>query len=98
MDTSAQLKCIYEIATLTTLRDTHSRTISLYVIRHFTGSQCSVSTLVCSSNGVRVTKRAVLCWMDISRFIWVFVRLASRELQSFLTEMSPNVLELTYYF
>ena len=61
----------------------YTRTISLYVIRHSTGSQCRCfnTGVICSRNGVRVTKRAALCWMDFSRFIWVFVRLASSELQ-----------------
>ena len=63
--------------------DLYTRTISLYVIRHSTGSQCKCfnTGVICSHNGVRVTKRAALCWMDFSRFIWVFVRLASSELQ-----------------
>ena len=29
--------------------------------------------VICSRSGVRVTKRAALCWMDFSRFIWVMI-------------------------
>ena len=45
----------------------YTMTISLYVIRYSTGNQCSCfnTGVMCSRNGVRVTKRAALCWMGI---------------------------------
>ena len=46
----------------------YTMTISVYVIRHSTGDQCSCfnTRVMCSLNRVRVTKRAALCWMDYS--------------------------------